>query len=559
MKTSLLSACRETARRTFRIQSLRPEQESAMLAVLNGRDAFVSLPTGFGKSLIYQVPAMIVERPTIVISPLIALMTDQERALKKRGVPVVAIHSRLRAAERRAALERLKKGGRLVVLTTPETLESAATAPLFERARPALLCIDEAHCISEWGHDFRPSYLRLGNARKRLGNPPVLALTATATPRVREDIAERLRLDNPRVIVAPAHRENLGLTVDIVPGAAKFPAAARRIKRLQRPGIIYCATTTAVDEVSGALGRARIPVTRYHGKMRAADRDAAQRQFMNPSRRLIMVATTAFGMGIDKPNIRYILHYQAPGSLEQYVQEIGRAGRDGRPAQCILLFDPADLEIHEHLQAQGRPSVRHLERLEAALTAWTGEERAPTAETLAYSAGVPARICEVLLSDLEEAGSVERDQDGGIAIVVPPESVQDRRPRSGGETQDLPLRGRTASSPDCRLCQLRGVPQRIHPAVFRGGLSTALRDVRPLSRRPRCGRAREPCTDESAEKRTAHTGPAPVTCQERATATPTRSLMKTSAIAGPLQHAYFNGCRHRQSAAPSWTRNAHPN
>ena len=295
---------------------------------------------------------------------------------------------------------------------------------MFERARPALLCIDEAHCISEWGHDFRPAYLRLGNARKRLGNPPVLALTATATPRVREDIAERLRLDNPRVIVAPAHRENLGLTVDIVPGAAKFPAAARRIKRLQRPGIIYCATTTAVDEVSGALGRARIPVTRYHGKMRAADRDAAQRQFMNPSRRLIMVATTAFGMGIDKPNIRYILHYQAPGSLEQYVQEIGRAGRDGRPAQCILLFDPADLEIHEHLQAQSRPSVRHLERLEAALTAWTDEERAPTAETLAYSAGVPARICEVLLSDLEEAGLVERDQEGGINIVVPPESFK---------------------------------------------------------------------------------------------------------------------------------------
>ena len=421
---NLLSACRQIARRTFRIQSLRPEQELAMLAVLNGRDALVALPTGFGKSLIYQVPAMIFEQPTIVISPLIALMADQERALKKSGVPVIALHSRLRAAERRAALERLKKGGRLVVLTTPETLELTTTAPLFERVRPALLCIDEAHCISEWGHDFRPSYLRLGDARKRLGNPPALALTATATPRVREDIAERLRLRNPRVLVAPAHRENLRLTVDIVPGAEKFRAAARRIKGLPRPGIIYCATTTAVDEVGGALGRARIPVTRYHGKMRAADRDAAQRQFMMPSRRLIMVATSAFGMGIDKPNIRYILHYQAPGSLEQYVQEIGRAGRDGHPAHCILLFDPADLEIQEHLQSLSRPSVRHLERLEGALTAWTGEQRAPTPETLAYSAGVPARICEVLLSDLEEAGVVEQDQKGGINIVVPPESFK---------------------------------------------------------------------------------------------------------------------------------------
>src|SRR5215475_14477023 len=416
---SLLNACRQTARRIFRIPTLRPEQESAMLAVLNGRDALVALPTGFGKSLIYQVPAMIVHRPTIVVSPLIALMADQESALKRRGVPVIALHSRLRAAERRAALDRLKKGGRLVVLTTPETFESSATAPSFERARPALLCVDEAHCISEWGHDFRPSYLRLGDARKRLGNPPALALTATATPRVREDIADRLRLDNPRVIVAPAHRENLRLTVDIVPGSAKFPVAARRIKRLQRPGIIYCATTTAVDEVGGALTRARIPVTRYHGKMGAADRDAAQRQFMNPSRRLIMVATTAFGMGIDKPNIRYILHYQTPGSLEQYVQEIGRAGRDGHPAQCILLFDAADLDIQERLQALSRPTVSHLARLETALAAWATEQRAPTAAALAYSAGVPARIAEVLLSDLEQSGLVQRDQEGGIIVGVP--------------------------------------------------------------------------------------------------------------------------------------------
>ena len=175
-----------------------------MLAVLNGRDALVALPTGSGKSLIYQVPAMILKRPTIVVSPLIALMTDQERALASRGVPVIIFHSRLRAAERRAALQRLEGGGRLVVLTTPETLESPATAPCFERVRPALLCVDEAHCISEWGHDFRPSYLRLGDTRERLGKSPALALTATATPRVRSDIAARLRLHGPLVLVAPA-------------------------------------------------------------------------------------------------------------------------------------------------------------------------------------------------------------------------------------------------------------------------------------------------------------------------------------------------------------------
>jgi ATP-dependent DNA helicase RecQ len=184
------------------------------------------------------------------------------------------------------------------------------------------------------------------------------------------------------------------LTVEIVPGPEKFSAVGRRIRALRRPGIIYCATTTAVDQLAGALERARIPVVRYHGKMRAIDRAEAQRQFMQPARRLIMVATSAFGMGIDKPNIRYIVHYQVPGSLEQYVQEIGRAGRDGHPAHCILLFDPTDLEIHERLQALSRPTVIHLTRLESALAAWASEDRAPTAGALAFSAGVPERIGE---------------------------------------------------------------------------------------------------------------------------------------------------------------------
>lgn len=412
-----LELCRGTARRVFGVEQLRPEQEQAMLALLHGRDALVVLPTGSGKALIYQVPAVLLDRPAIVVSPLIALMADQERSLRSRGVPVVRIHSGVPAARHRAALERLERGGHLVVLTTPETLEGRALAPVFERARPALLCVDEAHCISEWGHDFRPSYLRLGAARERLGGPPALALTATATPRVRHDIAERLRLRDPVIVTAPPHRENLPLSVEIVPGALKFAAAGRRIRALGRPGIVYCATTAAVDAIARALERAHISVARYHGKMRADERTAAQRRFMRPSRRIIMVATSAFGMGIDKPNIRYILHYHAPGSLEQYVQEAGRAGRDGRPAHCILLFDPADLKIQEHLQKLSRPSVRQLARLEEALAAWAGEGRAPALAELALSAGVPERTCAALVSELEEAGLVERDAASRLAVA----------------------------------------------------------------------------------------------------------------------------------------------
>lgn len=442
-----------------------------MVALLEGNDVLVALPTGFGKSLIYQVPAMILKRPAIVISPLIALMADQERALRTRGVPVVVLHSRLRAAERRAALEQIEGGGRLVVLTTPETLEAQATAPHFERARPALFCVDEAHCISEWGHDFRPSYLQLGATRERLGNPPALALTATATPRVRGDIAVRLRLRDPVVLIGSAHRENLRLTVEIVPGPQKSSAAGHLIRALRRPGIIYCATTVAVDQLAGALKRAGIPVVRYHGKMRAADRVAAQREFMQPSRRLIMVATSAFGMGIDKPNIRYIVHYQAPGSLEQYVQEIGRAGRDGRPAHCILLFDVADLDIQERLQALSRPTVWHLVRLETALTAWASEHRAPTAAALTYSAGVPARIGEALLSDLEQAGLIQRDQENRINIAMPPETFRAgardlvaklKRFRYEGE-QRLRTVAHYAQSEECRSIFLRRYFGEEHP------------------------------------------------------------------------------------------------
>ncbi|HET8699397.1 MAG TPA: RecQ family ATP-dependent DNA helicase [Gammaproteobacteria bacterium] len=414
-----LDLARRIARERLGAARLRPAQEHALRALLNGRDTFAVLPTGYGKSLLYQTPALLLERPTVVVSPLIALMADQEQAMTRRGLPVIRLDSSLRVGERRSALERLARGGTLIVLTTPETLESAHTGAHIAAARPALLCVDEAHCISEWGHDFRPAYLRLGQQRERLGGPQVLALTATATPRVRNDVVARLDMRYPALIIAPPHRENLRFAAQVVQGGAKLTAAGRLLRRLQRPGIVYCATTVEVDRVYGALERAGIPADRYHGKMRRADREAAQERYMRPKKRKVMVATSAFGMGIDKPNIRYVLHYQVPSSLEQYVQEAGRGGRDGRPCHCVLLLDPADLDVQRHLLAQSRPRPDQLRRVARALKAWGGERRTVNAANLAHSAEVPQNAARSLCARLEELALVEQTAGKEWSIAVP--------------------------------------------------------------------------------------------------------------------------------------------
>ncbi|MFW6050748.1 MAG: RecQ family ATP-dependent DNA helicase [Myxococcota bacterium] len=419
-----LGGARKAAAAWFGIRKLHDEQARALEALLAGHDTVVVLPTGYGKSLIYQVPGILLDRPTVVISPLIALMRDQERALRARGAPVVRVDSSLKAAARRQSLQRIRRGGRLIVLTTPETLESEALRPVLTEARPALLCVDEAHCISEWGHDFRPAYLRIGIERERLGIPTTLALTATATPKVRADIAQRLGMRRPVEVVAPPHRANLRLGVDVVPGNLKIQRTAKLLKRLRRPGIVYCATTKAVDEIYGALTRARIPCARYHGGMATNLRNNAQRKFMKGGRRLVMVATSAFGMGIDKPDIRYIVHYQAPGSLEQYVQEAGRAGRDGKPSDCILLFDPDDLDIQAYLQKQGRPSPAQLRRVAHAAAAWAAEDKTPTAKELAVSAQVPATTCRAMCAQLEELGLLAQDAQKRYVARVPADALR---------------------------------------------------------------------------------------------------------------------------------------
>ncbi|MHC4947908.1 MAG: RecQ family ATP-dependent DNA helicase [Planctomycetota bacterium] len=425
-----LEGARVVAKRRFRIARLHPEQAETIEAVLAGRDAMAVLPTGYGKSLIYQVPAVMMERPTLVISPLIALMRDQEASLRACNVPVVRLDSTLRAAERREALARITEGGTLVVLTTPETLESDAARPAFEAARAGLLCVDEAHCISEWGHDFRPAYLRLGTERDTLDIPQVLALTATATPRVQQDIAKRLGLRDPRIVVAPPHRSNLRLIVHIAPGSEKFERAGRILRRLRRPGIVYSATKQGVDDVYGALLRARIACERYHGGMKTDDRNEQQAKFMKSGRRSVMAATSAFGMGIDKADIRYIMHFHVPASPEQYIQEAGRAGRDGKPSRCILLYDPADLKIQEYLQARARPSPAQLRRVARALAAWAGEERIVSPKELALSAEVAMTTCKSLCAQLEERQLVVRHGTKGYESLVDPKTLE-------AETKDL--------------------------------------------------------------------------------------------------------------------------
>jgi len=389
------------------IERLHPEQQEAISNVLDGRDVLMILPTGFGKSACYQVPSMVMKKPVVMISPLLALLKDQHDILVDREIDCVRIDGSVRARARREALERITEGGPLLVMTTPETLAVDDVSQALEKTGVGLAAVDEAHCISEWGHDFRPAYRRLGKRLRSLGGPPILALTATATPRVRESIMQSLGLREPHLISSSPHRSNLAFEVIHCEGDMRLRALIRLLKRLRRPGIVYCSTRREVDTVYAVLRRFNIPSHRYHGAMTATERNSEQKKFMNSRNRSVMAATSAFGLGIDKKDIRYILHYQAPASLEQYVQEAGRGGRDGKKANCILLNDPADRKIHEALLARSRVRPEQLYQLGMAIAAWSDEDRSPSLEALALSADLGPRTASALLAKVEEAGLVE--------------------------------------------------------------------------------------------------------------------------------------------------------
>jgi ATP-dependent DNA helicase RecQ len=453
----------EVAGRRLGIVRFHPEQERVIADALGGRDELVVLPTGFGKSACYQVPSMVLPKPVILISPLLALLRDQHAKLLKRNIPCVRLDGTVRGKARREALERIAQGGSLLVMTTPETLGSSEAAQAMRIPGTSLAAVDEAHCISEWGHDFRPAYLQLGERLRDLGSPPIMALTATATAHVRDDIIRFLGLRDPVVISSSPHRANLAFEVLDSRGDARLRALVRFARRLRRPGIIYCSTTREVDNVYTALQMLRIPAHRYHGKMAAGERAVQQEMYMKPGRRTVMVATSAFGLGIDKPDIRYIVHYQSPASLEQYIQEAGRAGRDGQKANCILLYDPEDRGVHEALLAKSRVRPDQLYRLGRALAAWAGEGRMPAVDALAVSAEQGPRVTAALLAVLEEAGLVRLLDGGPVEVTVPAESVEQQVRSLAGQfetlrTQDgrrLDTLAEYAGSTDCRAVFLR--------------------------------------------------------------------------------------------------------
>ncbi|MDR3305164.1 MAG: DNA helicase RecQ [Clostridiales Family XIII bacterium] len=332
----------------FGYDRFREGQEAIIQAILDGRDALGVMPTGAGKSVCYQIPALLKEGMVIVISPLISLMKDQVQGLEQAGIAAACINSAMGFGEYEAALARAAAGGTDILYAAPERLDNPEFSELTRGLKVSMVTVDEAHCVSQWGQDFRPSYLKIADFIAAFENrPAVSAFTATATAKVREDIVKRLGLRDPYVCVTGFNRENLFFEVR-KPADKKRELLSIVRERADRYGIVYCSTRKAVEEVCDALRQSGYGATRYHAGLGDAERRANQDDFRF-DRRMVMVATNAFGMGIDKSNVGYVVHYNMPKNLESYYQEAGRAGRDGSPADAILLYAPGDVQTNKFL------------------------------------------------------------------------------------------------------------------------------------------------------------------------------------------------------------------
>jgi ATP-dependent DNA helicase RecQ len=358
---------RKALKNGFGYDDFRPGQSMAIESVLSGRDTLVVLPTGGGKSVCYQIPALVLPGLTVVVSPLISLMKDQVDALVARNLPAAFINSTLKSSQVADTLARSARGEVRLLYLAPERFDFGNVARKLRDIGVSLLAVDEAHCISQWGHDFRPSYLRVAQAREKLGSPPTVALTATATPEVREDICRQLALDNPKTIITGFDRTNL--TYHVLPArndAEKDTLLVETLRKHDGLAVVYASTRKSVDRLSFLLEQQGIACAGYHAGLDDSHRKEVQEAFMSERVRAI-IATNAFGMGIDKPNVRTVIHHSMPGTLEAYYQEAGRAGRDGKHSEVFLLHSFPDRFTHEFFIKGSYPEKSVVEEVYASL------------------------------------------------------------------------------------------------------------------------------------------------------------------------------------------------